>query len=163
MRSDSKMALIDTSPLLRDLLKISDFVVQIYKSIRDAKDGRYPHWKSNGTPIFPIIVLLDEWYLFDPTLEETLDARVVEKLKEWNIDPDILSSSPYEIVSCADFELLMQVVAQVGIQKVMSAKHTAEKSKWNMGVFLANEFKAETGRAKALFRDDIDGIHPALV
>jgi len=163
MRSDSKIALVDTSPLLRDLLKVSDFVVQIYKSIQDAKDGHYPHWTSSGTPIFPVIVLLDEWYLFDPNLEETLNARVVEKLKEWDIDADILSSSPYEIVSCADFELLMQVVAQSGIQSVMSAKHAAGKSKWNMGVFLANEFKAEIGKAKALFRDDIDEIHPSLV
>ena len=162
MRSDSKMALADTSPLLRDLLKISDFVVQIYKSIQDAKDGHYPNWAPNDKPVYPLVVLLDEFYLFDAGLAETLNARISEKLLERNINPSILISSPYTIVSCADLEILMQVIAERGVQRVMDAKKEGEKSKWNMGVFLSNEFKSELDRTGELFPTGIDEIHPVL-
>jgi len=106
---------------------------------------------------------LEEWFLFDRVLTSVLNGRVAEKLAALNINPDVLGASPYTIVSCADCELLMQVVGMTDIQRVMSKKHAEERSTWLVGVFLHSDFKEQLGQlGKGLFLEELDEIHPQL-
>ena len=164
MRLSSRIALADTNSLASDVAKIADFVVQAYKTINDARSRQYPHWRPDARPVYPGIVLLEDWYLFDFRLEQALEKQIAEKLGVSGIDPSVMVTSPYSICSSSEFEILAQVIAVAGIAPVLQRKHTGERTKWNMKSFLLSEFGdavREIGK-RGLFDEALDPIHPAL-
>jgi hypothetical protein len=46
LRQEGKLALADLTPLRAELSKLTEFVIQIYKTLTHALEGRYPHWKK---------------------------------------------------------------------------------------------------------------------
>lgn len=164
MRLSSRIALADTSSLNSDLTKIADFIVQAYKTLDDAKSHRYPHWRPDARPVYPVVVLLEDWYLFDYRLEKALDKQIAEKLVANGIDPTVMALSPYTVCSSGDFEILAQVLGMTGIARVLGKKHAGEQTKWNMKSFLRSEFGEEVGKISktGLFHDALDSIHPAI-
>jgi hypothetical protein len=160
----SQIALADTKSLNADLAKIAEFIFQAYKSIEDAKAGHYPRWRLDSRRIYPIIVLLEDTYLFDPGLEREIDQQVAEKLSRAHVDLNVMTASPYSICSVADFEILAQVIAMTNIDQVMAQKTTSERTKWNMKSFLLSEFGREVSRISkdGLFPNALESIHPAI-
>ena len=165
MRWFSKIAMADRITLDEDIAKIADAVVQTYKTIEDAKAGHYPNWRPDVRPIYPVVVFLEDSYLFDPSLEKDIDDRIVGQLRAAGIDPVVKTTFPYSISSVADLEILSQVVAQIGIAGVLSKKHEGERTKWNMRSFLLSDFQehvAKLGKG-GLFPDALKSIHPGIM
>jgi hypothetical protein len=163
MRLSSKMELGGRESLTREIERMADSISKTYITMADAAAGYYPHWKDDKNCVYPIIVLLEDWFLFDPDLISTLDKLVNEKLAANAVSSSVVSASPYTICSCADFEVLVQVIAMTSVHSVMSGKHEDEKMRWNVKSFLFDQFPDEVGRVKkGLFDDEFSTLHPAI-
>jgi hypothetical protein len=66
LRQEAKLALADLAPLRAELSKLTEFVIQIYKTLTHALEGRYPHWKKSDRPVFPLVVTLEEGIAYFP-------------------------------------------------------------------------------------------------
>jgi len=160
LRLSSKFAFFEIAPLEEDLEKMAAFVVQTYKTIADAKAGLYPHWIWDGAPIYPVVVTLEDWYTISPTVTSYITDQVADQLSKAGIDPAMAKEVRFTIASCADFELLLQVVDQLNINAVMSRKADEKTHLWNVSAFLRNNFKREiAGCDKTIFSDALVDIY----
>ena len=50
-------------------------IVQHYQNILRALD-RQTRWKPDGLPIYPMILTLEDWFIFSPRITETLNDHV---------------------------------------------------------------------------------------
>ncbi len=164
MRLNSKIALVDIESLQADISKVADFAFQLYQTMDDANSGHYPHWRPDDKPVYPLIVLLEEWYLFDPRLEEEIEKQIMEKLAARGIDPQVVKKCPFSICSTGDFEVLVQVIAMTGIAAVFEKRRALDRTKWNMKGFLFSQFGdvvAKIGKG-GLFPDELRSLHPDM-
>lgn len=164
MRLGSKQALEMNGALETDLAKMAEFVVQAYKALDDALDDQYPHWSPDNRPVYPVVVTLENWYLFDIQARPYLDNLVRIALNRFGLDPDIIERYPYYISSVEELEITLQVMARVGIQTVMNKKHSEERERWKIMPVLQHEFADEYNKSTLnLFPEDktrIINIHP---
>jgi hypothetical protein len=159
----SKVALADTATLHADLDTMADAIVQTYKGIKDAEAGLHPNWAPDGKPIYPIIVTLEEWYLFSDPLTSFVETRVKEKLTAAGLDPALADQRPYTVASCEDFEMLMRIIARHDSQTVMSTRFYEGKRHWNTHAYLLEAYRADVQELHGgLFREEMDEIHPAI-
>jgi extradiol dioxygenase family protein len=70
--------LSDTASLDKDLSVMAMAVVQHYRNIRDAQDGR-TKWADDGLPIFPLILTLEDWFIFSPRINEMLTQLLLQR------------------------------------------------------------------------------------
>jgi hypothetical protein len=161
IRYASKIALAKTEVLDEDLDKMATFIVQAYKTLKDAQQGLYEHWSPKGRPIYPIIVTLEDWYVSLPNIVTAIDERVRKKLAELNIDDLVLQQNPYTICSVADLERAMQVIAQVGARPFMNRRFEGDTRFWPIRSFMLSAFKDEMRHVRTnLFPDEMDRIGP---
>ena len=158
MTIEAKAALLDDRELHKQLDIMADSVVQVYKGIIDYKDNKYPQIKYNlKTKVYPVIVTLEEWFLFGDTLIPLLNEKIKNKLSNLNIAESILESSPYAICSVNGLDLLIQTSKLVGIKKIMSKKNSnADFKVWQLDTFISTEYKAEMTNIKNLFMDEFE-------
>ena len=119
IRVDAK-AVVDGEPLTKAIVDLAKLVVQHYKNIYDALQGN-THWKPDGKPVYPIVVTLEDWYLFAPHVLERLQNQVHEQLSKIKLAA-LLESSPFIVTSIAEFELAGQAIAQIGIDRLCSSR-----------------------------------------
>lgn len=119
IRVDAK-AIVNGDPLIKAIEELAAVVVQHYKNIHDALEGR-THWKSDGKPVYPIVVTLDDWYLFAPHVVEMLESQVHEQLGKIKLT-GLLESLPFIVTSIAEFEQAGQAIAQIGIDRFCSSR-----------------------------------------
>ena len=68
---------------------------------------------------------------------------------------------PYTIASAQDFEVLVQVIAQVGIQTVMAKRMETQQWNWSLGPFVRDNFPEQMKGAKGgLFVEDFKKLLP---
>ena len=161
---DAKVSL-ESAALDKDLDMMAGFIVQNYRTLMDALQGHYPHWKPSNKNIYLVVVTLEEWYIWGE-IARLLNEKVLFKMEKLGIDAAIIEKHPYIVCSMADLELAMLVMDKNGIEKVMSQKTTGEQQGWHMLSFLMNVFKNELKEIreskKPLFPEDYKKIHPAL-
>lgn len=114
LKVDAK-AIVDGELLTTALDELAAIVVQHYKNVRDALDGK-THWKPDGRPVFPFIVTFEDWYLFAPHVVERLHDLVHERLTRLG-HAVMLESFPFIVTSIAEFEMAGQAIALIGIDK----------------------------------------------
>jgi len=103
--------------------KVADMIVQIYATIRDYRGGLYPNYKYEPKKqVFPLLLALEDLYLFGPTIENELRASILKKFKERNLDEAWLEAMPYSVCCIEEFERMMQVIATVGIAPFVGKK-----------------------------------------
>jgi hypothetical protein len=160
MTMPSKTELVINEAFRRDLEKMAGFIVQIYKTIRDYQDGKYPSCSyDEKKKVYPLVVTLEDWHLFGDN--DLLKVKIEEKLKAENIPLDWLSSMPYTICSAQEFEEMIQIIQSKDIDGVVGKKSKdPEKVKWAMASFLSSEYPDEHKNTKALFLKDFDSIFP---
>ena len=142
---------------------MAEFVFQTYKTLMDALGGKYTHWATRDTPVYPLVVTLEEWFAFGDRLIAALDAAVLRKLEEEDIDSAILQIHPYTVCAVEDFEIAIQIMATIGIDPFMRKKTTGECRLWSMHPFITGVFATESRQvARELFPDDWQRIHPLL-
>jgi hypothetical protein len=150
----------DNAALERDLTTMAKAIVQHYRNICDAVEGK-TRWKPDGNPIYPLVLTLEDWFIFSPRITESLNGHVRRLLAEQNISEKVLTDMPYTIASAHEFELATQVIAQAGIRPVMSKKTAIEQWNWSLLRFLNDNFKAEMKLVKrGLFADDFMKLLP---
>jgi hypothetical protein len=62
----------DMAALEKDLKVLAAAVAQHYRNIQDAVDGK-TEWANDGLPIYPLIVTLEDWYIFSPRVHPVED------------------------------------------------------------------------------------------
>src|SRR3989344_1658373 len=74
---EAKVSLTDTTELYRQLDIMANFIVQIYKTIVDYDDGKYPHLKfDKDKQVYQLLVTLEEWFLFGSQALDILDEKI---------------------------------------------------------------------------------------
>jgi hypothetical protein len=140
--------------LERDLTTLATAVVQHYRNIRDALDGK-TKWVPDEHPVYPLILTMEDWFIFSPRITKSLNGHVRRLLAEHAIPEQVLTDMPYTIASAQEFEIATQVIAQAGVQKVMAKKTAIQQWNWSLGPFLNDSFKDEMKNVKrGLFVDD---------
>jgi hypothetical protein len=166
LRVEAKIALTSTTVLNDDLDKMAGFIVQIYKTLFDAINGRYGHWlPQQDKPLYPVIVTLEEWFAFGDKIFPAIDEIARRKLAELRMSPAIVDTYPYTICSAEDFELVAQIMQSTGIHSVMSKKTVGEHLFWPLYSFLGTVFKDELAQVRkrdSLFVEDMGNINWAL-
>ena len=73
----SKVGLSNLAALEQDIRKLAGAVVQVYKTIRDYREGRYPHLAYvEAIKVYPAIATLEDWYLFGHDLPNAPARRI---------------------------------------------------------------------------------------
>jgi hypothetical protein len=144
----------------RDLTTIAAAVVQHYRNICDALDEK-TRWVPDGHPVYPLVLTLEDWFIFSPRITENLNQHVKRLLGEQGISEQVLADMPYTIASAQDFEVLVQVIAGVGIQTVMAKRMETQQWNWSLGPFLRDNFPEQMKTAKGgLFVEDFKRLLP---
>jgi hypothetical protein len=125
-----------------DLITMATAIVQHYQNIQRALDGK-TRWQPDGRPIYPMILTLEDWFMFSPRIIETLKNHVVRLLGKLGISEQALADMPYTIASAHEFEVATQVAAQVGVHRLMGEKTSSEERHWSLLPFIRNRFADE--------------------
>ena len=142
----------DPVTLDNDLKVMAQAVVQHYQNV-DRCLQRLTRWKPNGLPHYLIILTLDDWYFFSPRVQEMLKKHVLHLLDEAGIGREILDTTPYTIASASEFEIISQVINQIGIRPVMEAVITPERRGWTLLPIATNMFPEQLAKIdRLLFR-----------
>lgn len=152
----AKIELRDNSIIVKELDKMVKIIVQIYKTIDDYCNNLYPSFKyEEKRQIYPIILTMENWFLFGDKRSDILDKMVVKEFNNIKLPIDYLNKMPYSICSVQDFEGLMQVMQITYIKKFMDRKvFDKEKIDWLFRPFMSSEFAEESKKIKFLFEDE---------
>jgi hypothetical protein len=74
----------------KDLMTMATAIVQHYRNIRDALDQK-TRWVPNGKPVYPLILTLEDWFIFSPRITEILNKHVRRLLVDQGISEDLLT------------------------------------------------------------------------
>lgn len=152
--------LTDPEAVKKDFGVLARAIVQNYKNIIDAKKG-VTAWRPDDRPVFPVVVTLEEWYLFSNHLTSQLREGVQQQLAQEALDPELVHAMPYFIASVAELENALQVVAACGIARVFSEKSSTDHREWGLVPFLQHRFPEELRRTRPLlFPDDAQRLLP---
>jgi hypothetical protein len=150
--------LTDIDALKRDVDVMAAAIVQLYKNIGDAKAG-ITHWKPDERPIYPLIVTLEDWYLVSPKVRDILRESLRRCLALAGIGEQVLIDHPYTIASSAEFELVSQVIEQVGILQFMTKASSAERVGWMLSSIAQSDFQSQYQSInRRLFEDDFETL-----
>lgn len=166
LRQESRVRIASRESLEGDLDVMSDAVVQVYETMNDALNGAYPNWRDQNLPIYPIIVTLEEWYLYGmygDKLLPVVDRKARTKLAALNIDLGLIDRHPYLILSVSDLELAIQVIERRSINVIMNERYRGECKDWMFYGFLQEKFHEEFQYLNAtLFPEEWGRINPLI-
>ncbi|SRR6266403_1620884 len=154
----AKTSLLDNEELKKQLDIMASFVVQIYKTMLDYQKGLYPNLKyDENKKVYPLVVTLEEWYLFGGKLFGYLNESVRTKLSNEKIDADILNTNPYTICSIDGLNSLVQVSQTIGINVILHKKYIDPETRdWAIETFINNNYPEEVLKMKSLFKNEFD-------
>ncbi|MHC4276559.1 MAG: hypothetical protein ACYSTI_04405 [Planctomycetota bacterium] len=154
MTLPAKVELLSEEALDKDLEIIANAIVQVYKNINNYRNNEYPNYKYNkDKTVFPLVVTLEEWYFLVDTELDKINKSVKEQFNNVNL--------PVSWLYTREFEQMMQIIQNVGIQKFMDKKWLkSEESTRDIAAYMSNYFPEERKKAKFLFEDDFDEIFP---
>jgi len=159
-------SVLDEDVVKRDLKAMALAIVQVYKNIHDYLGGYYEIGSENKKELdmYPIIVTLEEWYIFNPSIVKMINESLIAELDKEDIPRDYINKMPWSIVSIHDFEYLTQIINSVGIKAVFQKRFSSKEfPEQIMGVFLKNQFQKQYLEAEALFKNDFDEIFSGFV
>ena len=163
----AKGEILSVESLEAELDKLATFIVQLYKTIADYRDGYYTHVPPPraNSPIYPLVLTLEEWFTFGPRIQTLLGERVAARLEAAGLPREWLSEMPYSTCSVAAFEKLVQVLSERPIGEVMGKKTSdPEFRQWLLDGYLGHAFPAEMRAARNLFPETLDEliatVHP---
>lgn len=133
---------------------IADAVFQLYKNIREAEAGKST-WTPNGLPNFPLVVTLEDWFLFGPLPQKLLKNAVADRIRESGLDPVLIEKMPYAVASAREFERFAGIIEEVGVHAFFSKKSAAEYSGWMWSEYAREVFPAaKRTDIQVLFKGD---------
>ena len=160
----SKAGLADLSALEQDIQKLAGAVVQIYRTIRDYSENRYPQLPySAGRRIYPVIVTLEDWYFFGHELPVRLEAAVKVVMARTGLPIEWLEEMPYSIMSVDEFETAAGVINLIGIHPFISNKvRDRERRYWSYSAYCNHRHADDVRNLAPLFADEYDAMFAEL-
>ncbi len=134
------------SALREDLDVLAKAIVQLYKNTIHVREGR-SLWAPRSNTLYPIVVTLEDWFLFSPTIKTDLEELVRSRLSESSLDPDLTSTMPYTVVSCDEYERMILAIEQLSVEDVMAKKVKPEYHEWMMAPYLMAQHRDALARA----------------
>jgi hypothetical protein len=160
----SKVSLADLTALEQDMRKLAGAVTQVYRTIIDYRENRYPHLRfTPGRHIYPVIVTLEDWYLFGPDLPKRLEEAVRTDMVAADLPINWLEEMPYSIMSVDDFETVTGVINTVGVQPFISGKLDLKYLYWPYGTYCHDRYAAEVGNLPPLFDNEFEAMFAELL
>lgn len=155
---EAKISLTDHTELDKEFDKLSNSVVQVYKTLLDYKQNLYPNLQYNpNKTVYPFIITSEEWYLFGDKLSPMINAHVRDKLIEEKIPEDILITNPFTICSLDSLNLLVQVSRKYMLDKII--KHSFENIKykfWSLDSVIRDAYPGDSINIESLFKKEFD-------
>lgn len=159
MRFDAKIEIAQEDILPIELDKLASMIVQVYKSIRDYREGKYPNYVFDpNRKIFPIVVTLENWFLMGPKLLNELKDDVSRRMKKEELPLEFLRDMPFSVCSTHEFEQAVQVMDHAGILTVMQGKVDDSREQWTLAAFLRDGFQEHARHTRFLFQKEFDTI-----
>jgi hypothetical protein len=121
--------------LFEQLDVLAKSVVQHYKNASDFADGR-TRAVYNQKPCYLTVVTLEEWHLVSVAAVNVLRQKVLERLEQAGLALSLVTTMPYTVISCEEFERMLCAVRVLGIDQVLRGKFTDEFSYMPMDSFL---------------------------
>jgi hypothetical protein len=129
------------------------------KTLVHALQGHYLHWQPSGQPIYPLIVTLEEWYIFGHKLDAEIDSRIRIEFHAQGLDENLLQTHPLTICSIGEFERLVALAAMKGIRTVMTEKTNPKRKLWLVHSALHDAFPDDYPQTRGnLFPEVLEGI-----
>ena len=153
LRQNSKVD-FDGDPLKEDIHTMAKYIVQTYKNL-DVELSQVDTATKQPSLWFPIIVTLEEWFLFSPALQERLEYETRTLLQINNLPESFLLNFPYTIMSISELEVTGQVIDKVGIQQFFEKKCSPNYKNWDLRGFCNQQYKEEMNQiTSVLFADE---------
>jgi hypothetical protein len=134
-------------------------IVQVYKSISDYRDGKYPNYAFDPQrKIYPMVVTLEDWFLMGPELVNEVKDNVLRRMEKEEIPLEYLKDMPFSVCSTHEFEQAVQVMDQAGIHTVMQSKADDSRQQWTLSAFLKDGFTEYVRNTRFLFQEEFDVI-----
>lgn len=112
--------------LYDELEKLSGYIVQNYKNIKDIIDG-CTEFDCTNKKIFSVVVTLSNWKIFTTKIYGKLEDMVKCKLTRIYGNADFLEKIPYVVMSASEYEIFTKIIGLVGIseffRKVFNSKY----------------------------------------
>ena len=164
IRVAAKIAMSDLTPLREDIGVLADAVVQLYERLLEYEAGAFPNLPFvTGRKSYPLVVTLEEWYLFGRRVVGMLREAVEVRMRAAGLDLNLLTRAPYSIMSCDEFEEAAQVIDVVGLETFFESKLSdSEMRSWPYGNFLRHQFAKERKVRKLVFRDEAEAMFNRL-
>ncbi len=152
----AKIDLTITGHITDEFKKMAEFIAQLYQTIGDYKNNRYKSFKySESRIIYPIIVTLEGWYFMSKQLDDLLRMLVEKEFQRSNLKTSLLDEMPYSICSIEEFEEMIQIMQETGINNFMSDKvFDKDRNRWAFKEYIRNKFPDELSKTKFLFDAD---------
>lgn len=117
----AKGNLLNTKDLYNDLNIIASAVYQVYKSLDDYFQNKYPSIKYDQTKeLFIMVVTLEDWYVgYNNFLYDVIRDNIISYFITDNRRASIFLKIPYVIFSADEFEFAIQIINSVGIKEYM--------------------------------------------
>jgi hypothetical protein len=160
----SKVGISDLSALEQDIGKLAEAVAQVYKTINDYRAGHYPQLGYvEPRCIYPVIVTLEDWYLFGDEMLGRLGAAVRDIMAAAALPLEWLEEMPYSIMSVHEIGKVAGVVNVVGIVPFASGKINDPEFKHSaFGAYCNNRYPDEVRSLRHLFIDEFDAMFADL-
>lgn len=160
----AKEEILDEKPLIEELEKMSDFIFQTYKTIFDYKNDLYSNIRYDSKKqVFPIILTLEDWFAFGDYSIDKINEILEKKFRESNIPSSYLIEMPYSIVSITEFEILMQLIQEIGIDELMRNKvFDKEMFKWAMKSYFYSKHNKLVEKTIPLFKEEYEKLFPEM-
>lgn len=163
MQARSKSQLISDEAMEKDLEVLADDIVQVYLTIRDYKNGQYPHFLyQQDVKIYPLVVTLEDWFLIGKDAKN-LKEKVKLKLEEKKVVTEFIDEMPFTVCSAQDYENLVQVLNKYKIEEIMGSWFLPEKDGYDFGQFLINNYRECCERIDNYFPGDFKKIYPKQI
>jgi hypothetical protein len=142
---EAKVNLTNTTELEKQLNILADGILQIYKNINEYKLGNYPHINYDSKKnIYPILVTLEDWFLFGDALVPKLNNTVEKKLTEVRLPKKMLQDYPFTVCSAEGLNMIATISKSFSLDKILHEKtSSSEKGLWHLDTDLKNRFSNE--------------------
>ena len=131
--------------LEKDLDTMASAIVQLYKTYIDYRSNKYPQLIFDENKKFiPLIVTLEDWYInINPRIMGLLKELVIEKMKESNLEIELIDCYPYHLRSSNDFEKDIQIINSLGILSYFDKANKNELHSITQNFNYTNTFEGE--------------------
>lgn len=158
LTTGAKAALFDISELESELGKIAEAIAQVYKTMEDFKNGLYPQVKYRpDKPIYPMIVTLEDWFIYGDLIVNKLNEYVVDRLRREGLSETLIDTNPYCVISAEAFEAFAFIANNHGIRDVLDEKtRDSDKKYWEIENYLRNKYPEDIKQTGCPFIPELD-------